>query len=275
LQPILHFTEKDSLLSYLPLCHILERNLSMAMHLVFGYTINFAESIETVQANIREISPTFFAAVPRILEKIHSNVTIKLENTSCFKRMVYNFWAPVGKKVADYRMENKTPPIIVLFAYLMGYLLSYRTIRDKIGLLKCRCVMSGGAPIAPEVLTFFRSLGIHTVEMYGLTETCGTVSGPHNVVKSSSVGEPCGAVELRLADDGEILVKGASVFAGYYRDPDATRQVIRDDWLYSGDVWMRTAIFILLIEKKISLSHPEEKTFHLRKSKTRSSAARI
>ncbi|MCP4680899.1 MAG: long-chain fatty acid--CoA ligase [Desulfobacterales bacterium] len=236
LQPILKFTDKDTLLSYLPLCHILERNLSMAMPLVFGYTINFAESIETVQENIREISPTFFAAVPRILEKIHSSVKIKLENTTWFKRMTYNFWEPVGVTVGKYRMDKKRLPIFLQLAYVMGYLWSYRTVRDKIGLLRCRCIMSGGAPIAPEVLSFYRSLGINTVEMYGLTETCGTVSGPHNKIKDNSVGEPCKALEFRLAEDGEILLKGDSVFAGYFRDPGATEEVIQDGWLHTGDI---------------------------------------
>jgi long-chain acyl-CoA synthetase len=188
LQPILHFTEKDSLLSYLPLCHIFERNLSMAMPLVFGYPVNFSESIETVQQNIQEISPTFFAAVPRILEKLYSTVQIKLEDTTRFKRSVHRFWEPVGTIISQYRMEKKRIPIWWLLIYAIGYLWSFRAIRDKIGLSRCRCLMSGGAPIAPEVLTFFRSLGINTVEMYGLTETSGTVSGPHHVIKHGSVG---------------------------------------------------------------------------------------
>jgi long-chain acyl-CoA synthetase len=236
LQPILHFTDEDSLLSYLPLCHIMERNLSMCMPLVFGYTINFAESIETVPQNIQEISPSFFAAVPRILEKLHSAVKIKLEDSTHFKRFVFRLWEPVGINVAEYRMKKQRPPIAWLFLYALGYLWSFRPVRDKMGLLRCRCVMSGGAPIAPEVLAFFRSLGVHTVEMYGLTETCGTVAGPHGRVKHGSVGEPCGALEFRLAEDGEILLKGNSVFTGYYRDPEATRDLIRDGWLQTGDI---------------------------------------
>jgi len=236
LQPILHFTDKDFLLSYLPLCHIMERNLSMCMPLVFGYTINFAESIETVPQNIQEISPSFFAAVPRILEKLHSAAKIKLENSTRFKRFVFRLWEPVGIKIAGYRMKKLPPPVVWLLLYAMGYLWSFRPVRDKMGLLRCRCVMSGGAPIAPEVLAFFRSLGVYTVEMYGLTETCGTVAGPHGIVKHGSVGEPCGALEFRLAEDGEILLKGGSVFAGYYRDPEATRDVIRDGWLQTGDI---------------------------------------
>jgi len=104
------------------------------------------------------------------------------------------------------------------------------------GLLRCRCLMSGGAPIAPEVLAFFRAMGIHTIEMYGLTETSGTVSGPHHVVQHGSVGEPCKALEFKLGEDGEILLKGDSVFVGYYRDEASTREVIRDGWFYTGDI---------------------------------------
>ena len=236
LQPILHFTDKDFLLSYLPLCHIMERNLSMCMPLVFGYTINFAESIETVPQNIQEISPSFFAAVPRILEKLHSTVKIKLEDSTRFKRFVFWLWEPVGVKVAEYRMKDRRPPLAWLFLYALGYLWRFRPVRDKMGLLRCRCLMSGGAPIAPEVLAFFRSLGVHTVEMYGLTETCGTVAGPHRIVKHGSVGEPCGALEFRLAKDGEILLKGDSVFTGYYRDPKATEEMLVDGWLQTGDI---------------------------------------
>ena len=233
---MLHFTDQDSLLSYLPLCHIFERNLSMAMPLVFGYTVNFAESIDTVQENIQEISPTFFAAVPRILEKLHSGVKIKLEDSTRFKRSVFRFWEPVASKASEYRMKREGMPFYLLVAYGLAYLSILRPTLDKIGLLRCRCLMSGGAPIAPEVLSFFRSLGITAVEMYGLTETCGAVSGPHDLIKSGSVGEPCRGVELRLGDDGEILVRGDSVFSGYYRDEAATCEVIEDGWLHSGDV---------------------------------------
>jgi long-chain acyl-CoA synthetase len=98
--------------------------------------------------------------------------------------------------------------------------------------------MSGGAPIAPEVLSFFRSLGVVTVEMYGLTETCGAVSGPHGEIKYGSVGEPCRGIECRIGEDGEILIRGDSVFSGYYRDEAATTEVIRDGWLHTGDIGM-------------------------------------
>ncbi len=236
LQPVLKFSENDSILSYLPLCHILERNLSMAMPLVFGFTINFAESIETVQKNIQEISPTFFAAVPRILEKLHSAVQIKLEDTTRLKLFMYNFFKPLGETASMFKMKKKRLPFHLAIAYGLGYLWSYRPVRDKMGLLKCRMIMSGGAPIAPEVLSFFRSLGVNTVELYGLTETSGGGAGPHHEIKHGSVGEPICSQEFRLADDGEIIIKGDGVFAGYYRDDEATNEVIQDGWFYTGDV---------------------------------------
>lgn len=236
IQPVLHFTDRDSLLSYLPLCHIFERNLSVVLPLVHGYTINFAESIETVQQNIQEISPTFFAAVPRILEKLYSGVRIKLEDTTRFKKFMFHLFEPVGKIAAKYKMKKKRMPLWILASYGLAYLWNFRSVREKMGLLSCRCLMSGGAPIATEVLEFFRSIGINTVEMYGLTETCGALSGPHSVIKHGSVGEPCQGLEFRLGDDGEILVKGDSVFSGYYRDEEATMEAVKDGWLQSGDI---------------------------------------
>jgi long-chain acyl-CoA synthetase len=236
LNDIFQFTEKDSVVSYLPLCHILERGLSICVPLVIGYTVNFAESIDTVQQNIQEISPTFFAAVPRILEKIYSTMRIKLEDTTRFKRFMYNFWEPIGKRAAEYRMAKKQLPLLWNLLYGLGYLWSFRAARDKLGLLKCRLLMSGGAPIAPEILRFYHSLGVYAIEMWALTESCGGGTGPHKEIKPGSVGEPVRAVQLRLADDGEILIKEDSVFAGYYRDPEATQEILRDGWLHTGDV---------------------------------------
>ncbi|MGC9325015.1 MAG: AMP-dependent synthetase/ligase [Desulfomonilia bacterium] len=235
MQPVLRFNERDNLLSYLPLCHILERALSMSMPLVFGYTINFAESIDTVTQNIQEISPTLFAAVPRILEKMHSNIFIKIQDTTRLKRFMFHFWLPAGRRAAHYRHEHKAMPFSVRLAYLLGYLFCFRSLRDKLGMVRTRCLMSGGAPIAPEVLDFYRCLGIYTVEMYAMTE-CGAISGPHETVKPGSVGEPCASLECMLAEDGEILVRGDAVFAGYWRDLDATSEIMRDGWLHTGDI---------------------------------------
>lgn len=233
---ILKLSDKDSVVSYLPLCHILERGISISLPLVCGYTINFAESIETIQENIHEISPSFFAAVPRILEKMHSTVMLKMQDTTRFKRFVFNTFFPVGRRVAEYRMAKKPIPWPWLFLYGLAYLFVFRSLRDKMGLLSCRIMMSGGAPIAPEILKFYHSLGVFTIEMWAQTESCGGGTGPHHEVKPGSVGQPISSVQLKLDDDGEILLSADSVFGGYYKDSEATREVIKDGWLYTGDV---------------------------------------
>jgi long-chain acyl-CoA synthetase len=233
---IFRFTDRDCVVSYLPLCHILERSVSVCIPLIAGYTVNFAESIETVQENIHEISPTFFAAVPRILEKMHSAVQIKFQDTTRFKRFAFQLWDPVGKRFAEYRMAKQRPPWRWWLLYGLAYLFVFRTLRDKMGLLRCRLLMSGGAPIAPEILTFFHSLGVFAIEMWALTESCGGGTGPHHEIKPGSVGQPIRSIRLHLAEDGEILIKDDSVFNGYYRDPEATMEVLQNGWLHTGDV---------------------------------------
>ncbi|MBU2510751.1 AMP-binding protein [bacterium] len=233
---IFRFTDRDSVVSYLPLCHILERSISVSIPLVCGYTINFAESIETVQQNIQEISPSFFAAVPRILEKMHSTVLIKLQDSTWLKRFMCSLFFPVGVKVAEYRMARKRIPLYWLALYGIAYFSVFRPLKDKLGLLHCRLLMSGGAPIAPDILKFYHSLGVFAIEMWSQTESCGGGTGPHHEVKPGSVGQPISSVQLRLAADGEILLDANSVFSGYYRDPEATAEVMKNGWLHTGDV---------------------------------------
>ena len=233
---ILELSDKDSVVSYLPLCHILERGISMSIPLIFGYTINFAESIETVQENIHEISPTFFAAVPRILEKMHSNVMLKIQDSTPFKRFMFNRFLPIGKRVAEYRMAKKSTPLRWLFLYGLAYLFVFRSLREKMGLLNCRIMMSGGAPISPEILKFYHSLGVFAVELWAQTESCGGGTGPHHEVKPGSVGQPYSTLKLKLAEDNEILIGADSCFSGYHKDQKATDETLVDGWLQTGDV---------------------------------------
>lgn len=233
---ILKLSEKDSIVSYLPLCHILERGLSISLPLAFGYTVNFAESIETVQENIHEISPTFFAAVPRILEKMHSTVMLKIKDTTRFKRFMFHLFHPVGKRVAEFRMARKRVPLHWLILYGLAYLFVLRSLREKLGLLNCRMMMSGGAPISPEILKFYHSLGVFAIEMWAQTESCGGGTGPHHEVKPGSVGQPYPPVQLKLAEDGEILLNAGSSFKGYHKNQQATDEVLVDGWLHTGDV---------------------------------------
>lgn len=229
--------DNDQVVSYLPLCHIAERLVSLILALHVGYTVNFAESIDTVQESLYEIAPTVFVAVPRIWEKMHAAITVRMKDASFFKRAVYRFWIPVGRGLVDREMQGVPGGIGSRLLFRLGYLCVYRAILDKMGLLRVRVPISGSAPIAPEILKFYRSMGLKISEVYGQTEGAG-VSHIHHGWESKigSVGRPLPGVECRLEKDGEITTKSEMLFAGYYKDPDATRAARGDGWLHSGDV---------------------------------------
>jgi len=227
----------DQVVSYLPLSHIAERLVSLILALQVGYTVNFAESIDTVQESLYEIAPTVFVAVPRIWEKMHAAIQIRMKDASWFKRMMYGIWIPLGKKMVDRELRGERSVLRGALVRALGYWCLYRAILDKLGLLRVRVGISGSAPIAPDILKFYRSLGLKISEVYGQTEGSG-VSHIHlgNDTRIGSVGKPLPGVECRLEEDGEILTRSPMVFAGYYKDPAATQAVRGDGWLHSGDV---------------------------------------
>ena len=229
----------DQVVSYLPLCHIAERLVSLILALHLGYTVNFAESIDTVQESLYEIGPTVFVGVPRIWEKMHASIRIRMKDASPFKRLAYHFWIPIGRKRVDRSLQGKKEHTGWKCLYWMGYFWLYRSILDKLGLLKVRVAISGSAPIAPEILKFFRALGLRITEVYGQTEGSG-ISHVHlgHDTKIGSVGKPLPGVESKLEEDGEILSRSDMLFAGYYKDAQATETTRGDGWLRSGDVGM-------------------------------------
>ena len=232
--------DDDIVLTYLPLCHIAERIFSTWTSVASGCSLNFAESIETVQQNLREIQPTLFFAVPRIWEKIHATIAIKGRDGTWFKRI----WFGLGMKMAAYigraRVENDgefTPVARVL--YWVGYPLVFRALQERIGLRRVRYSASGAAPIAPEVIRDFLGLGVPIYELYGMTENCAvaTTNRPGRN-KVGTVGEPYPEIGFRIDDEtGEIQTKHPSVFVGYWNKPDRTAEAFTDDgWLRTGDV---------------------------------------
>ncbi|TDO49879.1 long-chain acyl-CoA synthetase [Kribbella sp. VKM Ac-2527] len=233
-------SSKDSVLSYLPLCHVAERIFSCWFGAGAGVCVHFAESIETVAANLHEVQPTILFGVPRIWEKIAAGVQIRVESASPVKRIVGGFWLRQADRLGGLLAENHgrhTPKTRLLYA--AGYLFSYRALRDRIGVRKVRYAASGAAPIAPEVLRFFMGLGLPMHEVYGMTEnTAVATANRPGRVKLGTVGEAHTGVELRIDEQtGEILTRHAGTFAGYWRDPDATERVIDPDgWLHTGDV---------------------------------------
>lgn len=234
---VIPITRSDSLVSVLPLCHVAERLFSLFIPMKSGCTINFAESIDTLQADMAEISPTIFLTVPRILEKIHSAVTIKIQDAHPAKRWAYHRFLPVGQKVAERRLSKQDINIFSRLAHFLAYLLVFRPLRNRLGLLQVRECVSGAAPLSKDIMKFFHSIGVMVKEAYGSTECTGVFSMPAgNDFEIGTTGKPLPGWEYKIASDGEILIKGPAVFTGYFRDEEATRHAKKEGWLYTGDI---------------------------------------
>ncbi|MBU2549989.1 MAG: AMP-binding protein [Proteobacteria bacterium] len=235
--PVIPQYDTDEIVSYLPLCHVAERLMSVFFPINSGATVNFAESVETVTQDMRDVLPTFFLAVPRIWEKMMAGVIIKMKDASSLKQTAYRLFQPVGEAMAEARLARRPIPLSLTLKYGLAYLLLLRHLKKELGLLRVRVAVSGAAPIAPEVLKYFHSLGVPVLEGWGMTEETGiaTINLPEDV-KLGTVGRPIPGVELKIADDGEILLKCGHIFEGYWKDPEATARTIQDGWLYTGDV---------------------------------------
>lgn len=237
LAQVLDFRSSDSFVSALPLCHIAERMFSLIFPMWAGCTVNFAESVATLQDDLSEISPTAFLNVPRIWEKMHSNVMIRMQDAVFFKRWIFKWMLSIGRRVADMRLNKKPVPFQWKLLHGLAYLCLFRPLRNHLGLLEARIFVSGAAPLSPDLMRFYHSIGIPIRECYGMTEGSGISCMPEDgEIKVGWVGKPIPGVEFKIAEDGEILQKGDSVFAGYHGRPEATREVLVDGWLHTGDV---------------------------------------
>jgi long-chain acyl-CoA synthetase len=228
--------EGDHVVSYLPIAWIGETIWSFALALVRGLTVNFPERPETALADAREIGMHLFLGPPRMWEASHSEILVKIEDASRLKRWVFNRFMPVGEEVARRKMEGRPIPLGLRVGWLLGEVLLFGPLRDQRGARWARYAFTGGAPLAPEILLFYRGLGVNVKQVYGQTEnTALCCAQPDDGVKLGTVGVPFPGVEVRLTEEGEIVSRGRTVFAGYYKNPEATAQVIRDGWLHSGD----------------------------------------
>lgn len=230
----------DEIVTYLPLCHIAERIFSTWSSVASGCTLNFAESIETVQMNLREIQPTIFFAVPRILEKIHATVAIKGRDGTWFKRLWFGLGMKMASVIGRQRVANNGDfTLTSRLLYVVGYPLVFRALKERIGMRRVRYAASGAAPIAPEVLRDFLGMGIPMYELYGMTENCAvaTTNRPGRN-KVGTVGEPYPDIGFRIDEDtGEIQTKSPANFVGYWNKPEKTAETFTDDgWLKTGDV---------------------------------------
>jgi long-chain acyl-CoA synthetase len=229
--------DTDEIVSYLPLCHVAERMMSVFFPINSGSTVNFAESVDTVTIDMREILPTFFLAVPRIWEKMMAGIIIKMKDASWLKQIIFHTFMPIGERMTDAKLTKENIPLSLRIKHGIGYLVLFRHLKKELGLLRARLAVSGAAPIAPEVLKFFHSLGVPVLEGWGMTEETGigTVNLP-NDVKLGTVGKPIPGVEIKIAEDGEILLRCNHIFVGYWKDPEATAKTVVDGWLHTGDV---------------------------------------
>jgi long-chain acyl-CoA synthetase len=230
-------SDRDEVVSYLPLCHVAERIMSVFLPMYTGATVNFAESVETVTSDMREIQPTFFLAVPRIWEKMMASVIIKMKDASWLKRTIYDRCLPWGSAYADALLAGRVIPWGVRVKYGLGRLLLFRKLLKELGLLRAEFALSGAAPIAPEVLKYFHNLGVRVYEAWGMTEETGiaTCNRPGEI-KLGTVGRPIPGTQVTIAEDGEILLKNQHIFVGYWKDEEATARTIVDGWLQTGDV---------------------------------------
>ena len=229
--------ENDEQLSFLPLCHILERTVSVMYPLQTAAVINFAESIDTVPENIREVSPTGFIAVPRIWEKFYSSITITMKDATFIGKVFYNFAISVGSKRKDYILNGEPVPFTIqlLFRFCDQFVL--KNIKKLLGLNNCRYALSGAAPISPELIDWYLSIGLDMREGWGMTETAGIGTAFYSrEIKKGCVGRAIDGSEVQIAKDGEILFRGPGVFCGYLNKPEQTNETIIDGWLHTGDV---------------------------------------
>ncbi len=231
--------ETYSVLCYLPLCHVAERSFSMVMQLLTGCTVNFAESVDTVVVNLREIAPAGFLGVPRIWEKMQQSVVNRSKDATRFQQWVLARCLRLGRPIAERRLANGGA--FASFAdramFLLLRIACFRALRRFLGLDRVRNGFCGGAPVSPEVLLFFWILGVPLYQIYGMTECAGVshMQQPGAVTYGCS-GLPIAGLDQKIAADGELLIRGASIFVGYLFDEEASARALAGGWLHTGDI---------------------------------------
>jgi long-chain acyl-CoA synthetase len=249
-------SQDDTLLSYLPLCHVAEKIFTQFTPLTSGATVHFGESLDTVRQDLVEVSPTIFLGVPRIWEKIHAGVEVAIRNATPEKRALYRWamgvaqrhhQAVVGSYVgAPHGRDSSSatesrpwaaPTVLLKAQRWLADVLVLRALRERLGLSKVRLAVSGAAPIAPELLHWFHAIGVPILEGWGLSESCGIshVNLP-GACRIGTVGRALKGVDCKLAEDGEILIKGPHIFAGYLHNEQATAETLAQGWLHTGDL---------------------------------------
>ncbi len=227
----------EEVLAYLPPAWIGQNVFSYAQWLACGYVVNCPESAETVTIDLKEIGPTYYFAPPRIFEGLLTSVMIRMEDAGAIKRWLFNYFMKVAKRVGPALMDGKPVGWWDRLLYAKGNVFIYGPLRNTLGFSRVRVAYTAGEAIGPDLFTFYRSIGINLKQLYGQTETAVFVClQPDNEAHADTVGVPIAGVEIRLAENGEILVKSPGILKEYYKNPEATAEVLTDDgWYHTGD----------------------------------------
>jgi long-chain acyl-CoA synthetase len=232
------FSYDDKFLSFLPLSHVLERTAGYYVPISIGATVIFAESFQKLLENMTEIQPTVIISVPRIYEKIHAGINVSIKNSSPFKKILFRGALAVAAKNLPYVCTNSPRPFLLNIPFCIFDKLVYSKIKKLIGFNNLRFAISGGGPLSVSDAEFFMGMGIVIMEGFGLTETTPvTHIGIPGMIKVGSVGSAIPETEIRLTDEGEILVRGPQVMKGYYKNPKATKEAMtKDGFFKTGDI---------------------------------------
>jgi long-chain acyl-CoA synthetase len=235
---------EDVFLSYLPLSHVFERMAGQYIPFSVGATIAYAENANTIQENLQEVKPTVMTSVPRLFEKVYARVQEQVDAGTPLRRKIFDWAIRVGMERYEYYLRTPIDELLLgdgmppklKRRWKIAERLVYRKVKERLG-GRIRGMVSGGAQLNPEIARFFWAINLPVLEGYGMTETAPVIAtNPMVRTKIGTVGKPLPNVEVRIADDGEVLVRGPNVMKGYYKDPEATNEQIRDGWLHTGDL---------------------------------------
>lgn len=226
----------DNYLSFSPLAWITEQSLGVTSHLVIGVIVNFPESSETVQTDLREIAPSALLFPSRVWENLASTMQMRINDSSWINRALYKLFLPVAYKIADMEDAGQPIPLHWRLLHLLAEFAVFAPLRDKIGMSQMRNAFTSGSALSPDQLRFFRAIGVELKNLYGSTECQTHTLHYDNNIKLATVGTPPPGVEIQIRPDGEMWVRSRSVFAGYYKDEEKTRAALDSEgWFHTGD----------------------------------------
>lgn len=258
-----HLAEIDPLrpgyryVSFLPLAWIGEQMLAVGFGLRHGLTLSFPEDAATQRTDLREIAPDVMFSPPRIWESMLSDVQVRVDEAGWLKRHVFGWAYEVGDRMAAHRTAGRAPGLLLRMAHRVADAVGLRPVRDQLGLLRIKRCYTGGAPLSPDVFRFFHALGVNLKQIYGQTEICGIAVAHHDSdLRFHTVGTAIPGTELRISDDGEILLRSPSVFRGYLHDPQATVAATdADGWLHTGDAGYLDDGHLVVIDRQADVLH--------------------